>query len=38
MAEEVLLASQRVLPQAARQAGFSFRYPELEPALRDLLR
>jgi uncharacterized protein (TIGR01777 family) len=38
MAEEVLLASQRVLPQAAGQAGFSFRFPDLEPALRDLLR
>ncbi len=38
MAEEVLLAGQRVVPQAACQAGFSFRFPELEPALRDLLR
>jgi len=33
----VLLDSQRVLPQAALAAGFRFRYPELGPALRDLL-
>lgn len=32
----VLLASQRVLPRAATRLGFSFRYPELEPALREL--
>jgi uncharacterized protein (TIGR01777 family) len=34
---EVLLASQRVRPAAALAAGFSFQYPELEAALRDLL-
>jgi len=33
----VLLGSQRVLPQAARQAGFEFRYPTLEGALGSLL-
>jgi len=33
----VLLASQRVLPQAASDAGFAFRYPELGAALRNLL-
>lgn len=33
----VLLASQRVLPQALAEAGFSFRYPGLELALRNLL-
>lgn len=33
----VLLESQRVLPQAAQSAGFEFRYPELGPALRQLL-
>lgn len=35
---EVLLASQRVLPEAARRAGFAFRYPELDHALKNLLR
>ncbi len=33
----VLLASQRVRPQAALQSGFRFRYPELARALADLL-
>lgn len=32
-----LLASRRVLPRAALQAGFSFQHPELTGALRDLL-
>jgi uncharacterized protein (TIGR01777 family) len=31
-----LLESKRVLPAAAVAAGFGFRFPELEPALRDL--
>jgi uncharacterized protein (TIGR01777 family) len=35
---EVLLASQRVVPQAAEAAGFRFRFPELGGALRDLLK
>ena len=34
---EVMLASQRVLPQAAEAAGYSFRYPNLEPALANVL-
>jgi uncharacterized protein (TIGR01777 family) len=34
---EVLLASQRVIPQAALDAGYHFAYPELGPALRDLV-
>jgi uncharacterized protein (TIGR01777 family) len=34
---EVLLASQRVIPRAATAAGFTFKFPELEPALRDVL-
>jgi len=38
MAAAVLEASQRVLPVAAEKAGFDFRYTELGPALRDLLR
>ena len=32
-----LLASKRVVPAAATAHGFGFRFPELEPALRDLL-
>jgi len=34
---EVVLGSQRVVPQAAQQAGFQFRYPDLNDALRDVL-
>ena len=34
---EVLLASQRVVPQAALAQGFAFKFAELEPALRDVL-
>ncbi len=34
---EVLLASQRVLPRAAEAAGYQFRFPELGPALKNLL-
>lgn len=32
-----MLDSSRVIPEAAVQAGFRFRFPELGPALRDLL-
>ncbi len=34
---DVLLASQRVYPRAAESAGFTFKFRELEPALRDIL-
>lgn len=34
---QVILASQRVVPEAATRAGFVFRYPELEGALRQIL-
>jgi hypothetical protein len=34
---EVVLGSQRVLPRAGEAAGFRFRYPEVLPALRQLL-
>jgi uncharacterized protein (TIGR01777 family) len=34
---EVLLASQRVVPARAQALGYRFKYPTLEPALRDLL-
>ncbi len=37
MAEALLLASTRVVPARLAAAGFAFRYPELEPALRHLL-
>ncbi|MHB1535300.1 MAG: TIGR01777 family oxidoreductase [Acidimicrobiales bacterium] len=37
MAQEMLLASQRVLPRALETSGYRFRDPELEPALRRLL-
>lgn len=34
---EILLSGQRVMPQAALDAGFAFRHPTLEAALRDVL-
>jgi len=34
---DILLASQRVLPRAALEAGYRFKHPELEPALESLL-
>jgi uncharacterized protein (TIGR01777 family) len=34
---EVMLSSQRVLPKAAEAAGYTFRYPGLEPALANVL-
>jgi uncharacterized protein (TIGR01777 family) len=34
---EILLASQRAIPQAAETAGFRFRFPQLGLALADLL-
>ena len=37
MGTALLLASQRVRPEKLRSAGFEFEFPELEPALRDLL-
>ncbi|MBD9369754.1 TIGR01777 family oxidoreductase [Xanthomonas sp. XNM01] len=35
---DLLLASQRVLPQRAQQAGFAFRHPGLAEALQEILR
>jgi uncharacterized protein len=37
LADAALLASQRVLPRALERAGFVFRYPTLEVALRHVL-
>ncbi|MFC1679521.1 TIGR01777 family oxidoreductase [Elusimicrobiota bacterium] len=37
MGEELLLQGQRVRPSRLLQAGFRFRHPDLEPALRHLL-
>ncbi len=38
MAEETLLAGQRVEPRALLRAGFEFLYPDLESALRETFR
>jgi NAD dependent epimerase/dehydratase family enzyme len=35
---DVVLASQRVLPRKPLALGYRFRFPEVEGALRDLLR
>ena len=37
MADELLLASTRVVPDVLQEAGYEFRFPDLEPALRHLL-
>jgi hypothetical protein len=34
---DTILGGQRVIPKAATDAGFTFRFPEVEPALRDAL-
>jgi len=34
---KTVLDSQRILPQALLDGGYTFRYPSLDPALRDLL-
>jgi len=36
MADALVLGGQRVLPAVAQQRGFVFRYPSLEPALRNI--
>ena len=38
MADELLLASQRVLPQVVLESGFEFQYPELPQALEAILK
>ena len=37
LAEELLFVSQRVRPAAAQASGYTFKFPELEPALRHVL-
>lgn len=37
MGESTLLGSLRLEPRNLRQSGYSFRFPDLEPALRDLV-
>jgi hypothetical protein len=37
LVSEMLLAGQRVMPMRLLGSGYTFRYPELEPALRSLL-
>ena len=34
---DAIVASLRVIPRRALDLGFEFRFPDLEPALRDLL-
>ena len=37
MADELLLAGAKVTPRRLIESGFSFRHPNLEPALREML-
>ena len=37
MGEELLLAGQRVVPEKLTEAGYQFKYPQLESALRDIV-
>jgi len=37
IADALLLSGQRVLSEQAKATGYTFRYPELEPALRQIL-
>jgi hypothetical protein len=34
----ILLEGQKVIPQKLMQAGFQFQYPEIAPALRQVVR
>jgi hypothetical protein len=36
-AAQVVLTGQKVIPQAALQMGFTFQYPQLKEALRQIL-
>ena len=37
MGEELLLAGQRVIPEKLTQAGYQFKFPQLEKALKDIV-
>jgi len=37
MGEELLLAGQRVVPEKMIQAGYEFKYPQLENALKNIV-
>ncbi|MEJ7872076.1 MAG: DUF1731 domain-containing protein, partial [Rubrobacteraceae bacterium] len=37
VADELLLASQRIEPARLKESGYSYRYPQLEGAFRHLL-
>jgi len=38
MATEMFLASQRAIPQNLLHAGYEFKYPDLDPALQDIIK
>lgn len=38
MAKELFLASQRAIPQNLSHAGYEFKYPDLVPALQDIIK
>jgi uncharacterized protein (TIGR01777 family) len=38
MATELFLASQRAIPQNLLHAGYDFKYPDLDPALQDIIK
>ncbi len=38
MATELFLASQRAIPQNLLHAGYEFKYPDLYPALQDIIK
>ncbi len=38
IAKELLLASQRAIPQNLLNAGYEFKYPDLDPALQDIIK
>ena len=38
MADELLLASTRMVPTKLQQAGYAFQYPDLKAALKHLLK